>query len=83
MTIITILLAILTLTTTYHWSQCCPLRTLLSSALVVVMIGSITGLSVAVIPCWMALFFAMMFWLPRLEGKRVMWQVGSYVMVMA
>ncbi len=83
MTLITISLAIILLATTYKWSDCNPTRCAVSSAAVIALLTTVTGISPVGLLCWVALFLAMMFWLPSVEGKRVMWQVGGLVMAVA
>ncbi len=83
MTIITIATAIILLATTYQWSQCNPARCAVSSAAVIALLTTVTGISPIAVLCWGALFLAMMFWLPSIEGKRVCWQVGGLVLAVA
>jgi len=53
------------------------------SAAVIALLTTVTGISPVGLLCWGALFLAMMFWLPSIEGKRVCWQVGGLVLAVA
>ena len=79
LTLLTLTLSVVLLVFTYRWAQCCPIRCALSSAAVIALLSTVTGITPICLLCWAAVFFAMMFWLPSLEGKRVMWQMGGLV----
>ena len=49
----------------------------------IALLTTVTGISPIAVLCWGALFLAMMFWLPSIEGKRVCWQVGGLVLAVA